>query len=204
MKRILILVAILIAIPMPAQAEEPGAWVIVDSSGNAVSQAIVCTPSVCGDPNSAVSKDLLKPGQRFVLQTNADSNGNVAGIGASSTPNIEVKVDIPTNEWTITTKSEVKVTLPEPVAEPKIEVTAQTTVIERINPIAPVATPLEQKAVVTAETVVTPPAPKPTAIPVEPTPEEEEVIDYWAEWQKEWALYLETIWAWFAGWWVQW
>jgi hypothetical protein len=189
---------------MPAQAEEPGAWVIVDSSGNAVSQAIVCTPSVCGDPNSAVSKDLLKPGQRFVLQTNADSNGNVAGIGASSTPNIEVKVDIPTNEWTITTKSEVKVTLPEPVAEPKIEVTAQTTVIERINPIAPVATPLEQKAVVTAETVVTPPAPKPTAIPVEPTPEEEEVIDYWAEWQKEWALYLETIWAWFAGWWVQW
>ncbi len=189
---------------MPAQAEEPGAWVIVDSSGKAVSQAIVCTPSVCGDPNSAVSKDLLKPGQRFVLQTNADSNGNVAGIGASSTPNIEVKVDIPTNEWTITTKNEVKVTLPEPVAEPKIEVTAQTTVIERINPIAPVETPLEQKAVVTAETVVTPPAPKPTAIPVEPTPVEEKVIDWWEEWQKEWSLYLQTIWTWFAGWWVQW
>ena len=204
MKRILILVAILIAIPISAQAEEPGAWVIVDSSGKAVSQAIVCTPSVCGDPNSAVSKDLLKPGERFVLQSNADTNGNVAGIGAGQRGNTEVKVDIPTNEWTLTTKTEVVVKPSEPIEKPKIEVIAETTIIERFNPIAPVATPIEKKAVVTSETVVTPPAPKPTTIPIEPTPVEEKVIDWWAEWEKEWSIYLKTIWVWFSGWWVQW
>ena len=204
MKRILTIASILIAIQTPAWAEEPGAWVIVDENGKAVSQAIVCTPSVCGDPNSAVSKDLLKPGQKFMLQTNADSNGNVAGTGAGQRPNTDVKVNTQTNEWTLTTTNQVTVKPSEPVAEPKIEVTAQTTVIERINPIAPVATPLEQKAVVTAETVVTPPAPKPTAIPVEPTPAEEVVIDFWAEWEKEWSIYLKTIWESFKGWWILW
>jgi hypothetical protein len=40
---------------VPAHAsEERGAWVAVDANGNAVSQAIVCTPSVCGN------KEILK------------------------------------------------------------------------------------------------------------------------------------------------
>jgi hypothetical protein len=65
------------------EADDPcGGWVVIDENGTVVSGAQVCTPSVCGDPNSSFSKAVLKPGQRYVQQTYADPNtGNVAGIG---------------------------------------------------------------------------------------------------------------------------
>jgi hypothetical protein len=70
--------------PSFAEGEEVGGWALVDENNNVLGVS-VCTPSVCGDPNSLYSQLVLKPGQRFVLQTAADPvTGNVAGWGTST------------------------------------------------------------------------------------------------------------------------
>jgi hypothetical protein len=79
-----------------------GAWVKVDANGNAIGQAIVCSSDVCGDNNSPYAKATLGAGEQYVLQAKADPvTNNVAGIG-NNNPNTQVKVDIPTQEWTVT------------------------------------------------------------------------------------------------------
>ena len=66
-----------------SHAEEVGGWALVDEYNNVLT-VNVCTPSVCGDPNSLFSQLTLKPGQKYVLQTAADPvTGNVAGWGSS-------------------------------------------------------------------------------------------------------------------------
>lgn len=93
MKRKAILLAIAVSLTQsPAMAD---VYVAVDANGNAVGGAIVCEQSVCGDPNSDVSKSLLNPGQRFVLQ-----GTGTTGIG--KTENTSPKVDLNTNQWTVT------------------------------------------------------------------------------------------------------
>jgi len=63
--------------------EQVGGWALVDENNNVLG-VHVCTPSVCGDPNSTYSQLVLKPGQKYVLQTAADPvTGNVAGWGES-------------------------------------------------------------------------------------------------------------------------
>jgi len=109
MKKVLIAIAITILSVNNAYAEEAGGWVAVDTDGKVVSGAIACTPSVCGDANSEYAKATLKEGQKYVLQTKAESNGNVFGIG-NNTPNTEVKVDLVTNTFTVTSKQETTVT----------------------------------------------------------------------------------------------
>jgi hypothetical protein len=109
MKKVLIAIALTVLSVNNAYAEEQGAWVAVDSTGKVVSGAIVCTPSVCGDANSPYAKGTLQEGQKYVLQTKADSNGNVAGIG-NNTPNTAVKVDVVTNTFTVTSIQETAVT----------------------------------------------------------------------------------------------
>jgi hypothetical protein len=80
---------------VPAHAsEERGAWVAVDANGNAVSQAIVCTPSVCGN------KDNPFMGQNWVLQAPASPDGNVAGVGANQGIDV-VKVNLETRVWNL-------------------------------------------------------------------------------------------------------
>jgi hypothetical protein len=82
----------------PAQ----GAWVKVDASGNAAGQAIVCSSDVCGDKNSPYAKATLGAGEQYVLQAVADPvTNNVVGIG-NNNPGTQVRVDIPTQEWTVT------------------------------------------------------------------------------------------------------
>jgi hypothetical protein len=82
----------------PAQ----GAWVKVDASGNATGQAIVCSADVCGDKNSPYAKATLGAGEQYALQAVADPvTNNVAGVG-NNNPGTQVKVDIQTQEWTIT------------------------------------------------------------------------------------------------------
>jgi hypothetical protein len=79
-----------------------GAWVRVDANGNAVGQAIVCSSDVCGDRNSPYAQATLGAGEQYVLQANADPvTNNVAGIG-NNNANTQVRVDIPTQAWTIT------------------------------------------------------------------------------------------------------
>ena len=107
------LAAVLMSILLPIQsasagngscdADDPcGGWVVIDENGTVVSGAQVCTPSVCGDPNSAFSKAVLKPGQRYVQQTYADPNtGNVAGIG-NNNPGTVLTYDNNSQLFTVT------------------------------------------------------------------------------------------------------
>lgn len=82
----------------PAQ----GAWVKVDANGNATGQAIVCSADVCGDRNSPYAKETLGVGEQYALQAVADPvTNNVVGIG-NNNPGTQVRVDIPTQEWTVT------------------------------------------------------------------------------------------------------
>jgi asparagine N-glycosylation enzyme membrane subunit Stt3 len=109
MKKVLIAIALTVLSINNAYAEEQGAWVAVDATGKVVSGAIVCTASVCGDVNSSYSKDTLQEGQKYVLQTKAESNGNVFGIG-NNNPNKEVTVDLTTNTFTVTEKQTISIT----------------------------------------------------------------------------------------------
>jgi hypothetical protein len=104
MKAKVILITALLLQPTNAFAEDRGAWVKVDANGNAIGQAIVCTQSVCGDPNSYYNKVTLQINERYVLQAPATPDGNVAGIGAGQGAS-SVKVDLQTGVWQIENKS---------------------------------------------------------------------------------------------------
>jgi hypothetical protein len=79
----------------PAYANEVGGWVKVNASGAVVSGTIVCTPDVCGDPNSPFSKDTLAAGESYVQIVKANSAGNVAGP-SEPTPEQKVRVRVNT------------------------------------------------------------------------------------------------------------
>jgi hypothetical protein len=99
MKKVIIFALLITLIPTTAHAEETGAWVAIDVEGNAVGQAIVCTQSVCGDPNGSFSKLTLGSNQRYVLQTLALPDGNVVGVGANQGMDF-VKIDLQSGVWT--------------------------------------------------------------------------------------------------------
>lgn len=147
-----LLAVVLLTIGYLAPASADDAWIKVDANGNAIGGAIVCSQSVCGDPNSVYSKLTLQPGERYVLQFKADPNtGNVAGIPATD-PNVQLKVNTETNEWTKTTTQ----VLPEPTPvtiNGNTVTVSEVKVVEKWNP-----------------TVTPEPTPEPTAEP-EPTPE---------------------------------
>jgi hypothetical protein len=101
-------------------------YVKVDASGNAIGGAIMCDAGTCG-AGSEYSRLTLQPGERYVLQ----GTGH-AGIG-NNNPNTEVKVDLQTNEWTVT--REVVVVPVEPVVinnQPVLSYTTQT--VEKFTP----------------------------------------------------------------------
>jgi hypothetical protein len=77
-------------------------YVKVDANGNAISGAIVCEQSVCGNSNSTYSQLTLGVGEQYVLQGTGTS-----GIG-NNNPNTQVKVDLETNDWTITRTDETQ------------------------------------------------------------------------------------------------
>lgn len=70
-------------------------YVKVDANGIAIDGPIMCDADTCG-AGSEFSRLTLKEGEQYVRQ-----NSGSAGIG-SNNPNIEVKVDIATNDWTVT------------------------------------------------------------------------------------------------------
>lgn len=92
MKRISILLAVSLAFATPAAAD---VYVKVDANGVAVDGPIMCDAGTCG-AGSTFSQLTLKPGERYVLQGTGS-----AGIGGNN-PNTEVKVDLQTNQWTVT------------------------------------------------------------------------------------------------------
>ena len=136
-----ILIFLLLGNITPAHAD-PGGWVMVDASGKVISGTIVCTPDVCGDPNSPYSKATLQPGQRYVQITKADETGNVAGpnVTVQTVPNqiTSAKVDPVTNVFTMTT------TKVEPLA-PRVTVVKEIETIytvEKTTPLTTVKTPV--------------------------------------------------------------
>lgn len=112
--------ALLMFIPT-AQANEQGGWVKVDANGNAIGGVIVCTPDVCGDPNSPYAKATLGTGERYIQQTKANPNtGNVIGIGANN-PNTNVKINTQ-NVWSV--ENTTQITIP---SVKNTEITRKTT-----------------------------------------------------------------------------
>jgi hypothetical protein len=94
MKRISLFMAALLALGiMPSATAD--VYVKVDANGNAIGGTIVCDAVTCGE-GSLYSELTLKPGERYVLQGLGHS-----GIG-NNTPGVDVKVDIPTQTWTVT------------------------------------------------------------------------------------------------------
>ena len=142
-----LIIGIAIALfPTTASAEERGAWVKVDASGNAIGQAIVCTQSVCGDPTSLYNKMTLQAEERYVLQAPASADGNVAGVGAGQGAK-SVKVDLETKVWTVVNES-IHVS-------PKTQETITTTTTQQFTPSsAPWVTIETNQATATTQTTV--------------------------------------------------
>lgn len=145
MKRTLAIAALLIANAAPAHAD---VYVAVDAQGNAVGGAIVCDAATCGE-GSLYSQLTLQPGQRYVLQGTGQ-----AGIG-NNNPNTQVKVDLQTNDWSVTRTNEQQQVVsvqtfnpykpePAPTVAPRIEtttvVTDTATVIDSATAILDTAT----------------------------------------------------------------
>jgi hypothetical protein len=148
MKKIIILLALILG-TTPAYAD---VYVKVDANGNAIGGAIMCDAGTCG-AGSQYSQLTLQAGEKYVLQGTGQ-----AGIG-NNNPNTQVKVDLETNEWTVT--RQVEITPTEPIIindQTVISYTAQT--VERFTP---ATSPGNDKPVVP----VVIPEPTPTTPPLE-------------------------------------
>ena len=102
MKKAFILGVTLVLGVTPSYAD---VYVKVDAEGNAIGGAIVCDSATCGE-GSLYSQLTLKEGERYVLQGLGQS-----GIG-NNNPDTKVKVDIPTQTWTVTTPTHVSTFTP--------------------------------------------------------------------------------------------
>ena len=105
-------------------------YVKVDTNGNAIGGAIVCEQSVCGNSNSTYSQLTLGVGERYVLQ-----GTGTTGIG-NNNPNTEVKVDLETNDWTIT----------------RTDDTQKVISIQQLNPSGVIVNPVNIPVIQTQET----------------------------------------------------
>ncbi len=195
-----ILIFLLLGNISPAYAEDVAGWVKVDSSGNQIGQVIVCTPSVCGDSNSLYSKMTLQPGEQYVIQSKADSKGNVAGI--NPTPDTQLKVDVATNQFTIVRTQEItpvvkketvavapveqtqptQPTEPTVTYEPVTTMKVKTTTVETFNPITEQPVTLVEKKVV-----------------IEPVIDEP--VDNWWD---QWFIDLAVLEEWFKNFFMWW
>jgi len=117
-KKLFAIVTVLFILINPnAFAEEgAGAWVKVNSNGEAISDAIVCSAAVCGSSESSYAQATLQPGERYVQQTN-----HSAGYGANNNTNVTVDN---TGTWTIAKEKEIPVVItPLPVSAKTVETT---------------------------------------------------------------------------------
>jgi hypothetical protein len=197
MKRVIIGLVIALASAQTASAD---VYVKVDAQGNAIGGAIMCDAATCG-AGSAYSQATLGPGERYALQ----GVGVHHGIG-NNNPDTTVKVDLQTNDWTVTRSTTV--TLPEPIKLSDKEITAVTTqTTETFNPIQPVTpapviknpvqVPTTDTATVTtgsATTVID----SVTATTETLTPIDYSTLDWEAiDWEN---VNWEVFWVWFEKW----
>jgi hypothetical protein len=137
MKKAFILGVTLILGITPSYAD---VYVKVDAEGNAIGGAIVCDSATCG-AGSLYSQLTLQAGERYVLQGYGHS-----GIG-NNNPDTQVKVDIPTQTWTVTTPKEVTTFTPsQPIP---VQVNKPPLVIETATAVIDTATVLSDTSTVT-------------------------------------------------------
>jgi hypothetical protein len=146
MKKAFILGVTLILGITPSYAD---VYVKVDAEGNAVGGAIVCDSVTCGE-GSLYSQLTLKEGERYVLQGLGHT-----GIG-NNNPDTQVKVDIATQTWTVTTPTGVNTFVPShepvdiPVYVPPVVVETSTIISDTATVIIDTATVLSDTRTVTA------------------------------------------------------
>jgi hypothetical protein len=136
---------------MPAAIAD--VYVKVDASGNAIGGAIICDAATCGS-DSLYSKLTLQPGESYQLQGTGQ-----AGIG-NNNPGVEVKVDIPTQTWTVTNNNTPAPSVrtftseqgPSPVYAEPIRVETSTAISDTATVISETATTLSDTATATVDT----------------------------------------------------
>ena len=139
MKKAIAVVAALAWTIAPANAD---VYVKVDANGNAIGGAIICDAATCGE-GSLYSQLTLGAGERYVLQGYGQ-----AGIG-NNNPDTQVKVDIPTQTWTVTTPSTVTTFTPDAPVTP---VYVAPVITETNTVTTDTATVLSDTATATVET----------------------------------------------------
>ena len=139
MKKAIAITALLVGSIAPANAD---VYVKVDANGNAVGGAIMCDAVTCG-AGSLYSQITLGEGERYVLQ-----GYGYAGIG-NNNPDTQVKVDIPTQTWTVTTPSTVTTFTPDTPPRP---VYVAPIITETSTATTDTATVLSDTATATVET----------------------------------------------------
>jgi hypothetical protein len=142
MKKAIILGVTLILGITPSYAD---VYVKVDAQGNAIGGAIVCDSATCG-AGSVYSQLTLKEGEQYVLQGKGST-----GIG-NNNPNTEVKVNLETNDWTVSRTKTIE--LPEPIKINNEEIISyQSKTTETFNPKSEVVTPVKPSPIlITNET----------------------------------------------------
>jgi hypothetical protein len=186
MKRVIIGLVIALASTQTANAD---VYVKVDAQGNAVSGPIMCDAITCS-AGSEFSRLTLGTGESYALQGNSSS-----GIG-NNTPGATVKVDLETNDWTVTRSTTVN--LPEPIKTGNTEITAITTqTTERFNPVQTV-NPAPVVQVPTLDT-----ATATTVIAATDTPTAISILDEELDLTWGWDKILAWIVAWFDSIWIR-
>jgi hypothetical protein len=146
--KILVLALSLLFITPIAQAD---VYVKVDASGNAIGGAIMCDSGTCG-AGSQYSQLTLQAGEQYVLQGTGQ-----AGIG-NNNPNTQVKVDIATNEWTVTRQNTI--TPAEPVVINNQQVISYT--VQTVETFTPATSPGNDRPAPVAPVIEPTPTPSPT------------------------------------------
>jgi len=154
------------------ESDPCGGWVKIDASGLAISGGVICTPSVCGDPNSSFSRNTLNAGEEWVQQSTSK-----AALG-NNNPGTTVTYDRPSETWTIVNEPQPQPTAaaPQPTSEPSSPPATGVEPTSGPQP-APEATSQPAPEATPAPTVVG--QPTQTSVPpvvVEPTPTPEPVV----------------------------
>ena len=147
MKKVIAIIAAVAWTITPANAD---VYVKVDANGNAIGGAIVCDAITCG-AGSLYSQLTLNEGESYVLQGYGHS-----GIG-NNNPNTAVKVDIPTQTWTVTTPSTVTTFTPdtpyESIYVAPIQQETTTVITDTATVLSDTATALNDTATATIKNV---------------------------------------------------
>lgn len=149
-------------------------YVKVDAQGNAIGGAIMCDAQTCA-AGSQYSQLTLQAGEQYVLQGNGQ-----AGIG-NNNPDTQVKVDIPTQTWTITTPTNIQTFVPATnpyVEQPKVTFATPTQVVET-------KTVMSDTSTITVETQ--------TALTLGDAPSDYNSPDWWDRFLIWITAYLEQV-----------